>query len=118
MFSLATRLHVVYSVMSIQTCRGVLYLQNVITVSRCEHVYKPHFVCERKEGTAVRVPIFVKLGNVKEHYLPLLLNASKFRQMWKIRYHFIYSRKLGFYCAAFDDTCGHLVHFVQSRKIH
>jgi len=61
-----------YSVMSIQTYRGVLYLQNVIAVSRYEHAYKPHFVCERKEGTAVRVSIFLKLRNVKERYASYL----------------------------------------------
>lgn len=72
MFSLATRLLMEYSVMSVQTYRGVLYLQNVITVSRYEHAYKPHFVCERKEGTAVRVSIFLKLINVEERYVPCL----------------------------------------------
>jgi len=60
------------SVMSIQTYRGVFYLQNVITVSRYEHAYKPHFVCDSKEGTAVRVPIFLKLRDVKERYVPYL----------------------------------------------
>jgi len=60
MFSLATSLLMEYSVMSTQTSRGVLCLQNVVTVSRYEHAYKPHFVCERKEGTAVRVSIFLK----------------------------------------------------------
>jgi len=47
MFSLATRLLIEYSVMSIQTYRGVLYLQNVITLSRYEHAYNPHFACSR-----------------------------------------------------------------------
>jgi hypothetical protein len=32
----------------------------------------------------------------------VLRNGSQFRQVWKLRYHFIYSRKLGFYSAAFD----------------
>ena len=53
-----------YYAMSIQAYRGVLYLQNVITVSRYERAYKPHFVCERKEGTAARVSVFLKLRNV------------------------------------------------------
>ena len=61
-----------YSVMYILTYRGVLYVQNVIAVSRYKHAYKSHFVCEHKEGTAVRVSIFLKLRNVKKRYASCL----------------------------------------------